>query len=225
MLAWLSRGLGVALVGLCLLSPVPLAAEAVLSGTVQQINAPERTLTLQFGDGNTLTLTAPPGVLRDVHPGDAVEVRTAGPLVTGLTMKGAGPQVMQPSGMSPRLGFGGLWSPAGLREAVGIRHAGGQAGVSPAGPQLSADADLHISCTACASNVLAAYAPVRQVSLGTCGGAPDYSPFGEQMILHFQANWCRRRCQTVSRRSGRFALRYHGTARHAQQPSSPGTSV
>jgi nitrous oxidase accessory protein NosD len=92
---------------LYLLSPVPLAAETVLSGTVQQINAPERTLTLQFVDGNTLTLTAPPGVLNDVHPGDAVEVRTAGSLVTGLTMKGAGPQVMQPSGMSPRLGFGG----------------------------------------------------------------------------------------------------------------------
>jgi nitrous oxidase accessory protein NosD len=103
-----SRLLVAALAVLCMMSTVPLAAEEVLSGTVQQANAPAGTLTLRFVDGKTVTLTAPVSLLNDLQPGDAVEVRTSGQLVTGLNMKGAPPQLMQPSGVSQRPGFGGL---------------------------------------------------------------------------------------------------------------------
>jgi nitrous oxidase accessory protein NosD len=89
------------------MSPLALAAEEVLSGTVGQVNAREGTFTLRFIDGKTMTLTASAVLLHDLHTGDAVEVRTAEQYVTGLNMKGAGPQLMQPSGVSQRLGFGG----------------------------------------------------------------------------------------------------------------------
>jgi hypothetical protein len=41
------------------MSTVSLAAAEVLSGTVQQVNAHEGTLTLRFVDGKTMELTAP----------------------------------------------------------------------------------------------------------------------------------------------------------------------
>jgi hypothetical protein len=46
-------------------------------------------------------------LLNDLQPGDAVEVRTSGQHVTGLNMKGAPPQLMQPSGSAQRPSFGG----------------------------------------------------------------------------------------------------------------------
>jgi hypothetical protein len=107
MFAWLSRFLVAALAVLCLMSPVLLAAEEVLSGMVQQVNAPTGTLTLRFVDGKTVELTAPASLLNSLQMGDAVEVRISGRYVTGLNMKGAPPQLMQPSGISQRFGFGG----------------------------------------------------------------------------------------------------------------------
>jgi len=103
----LSRFLVVALAMLCLLSTGPLAAEEILSGTVQQVNAPAGTLTLRLVDGKTATLTAPTALLNDLYTGDAVEVQRAGQQVIGLNMKGAPPQLMQPRGVSQRPAFGG----------------------------------------------------------------------------------------------------------------------
>ena len=102
-----SRLLVAALAVLCLMSTMSLAAAEVLSGTVQQVNVPEGTLTLRLVEGTTVTLTAPMALLYDLYTGDAVEVRTAGQRVIGLNMKGAGPQIMQPGGASQRLGVGG----------------------------------------------------------------------------------------------------------------------
>ncbi|HEY7494795.1 MAG TPA: hypothetical protein VIH59_27305 [Candidatus Tectomicrobia bacterium] len=97
---------------LFIMCTVPLAAEEVLSGTVQQVNMPAGTLTLRFVDGKTMAFTAPAALLNDLHTGDAVEIRAAGQQVTGLNMKGAPPQLMQPSGVSQRPGFGGPVAPS-----------------------------------------------------------------------------------------------------------------
>jgi hypothetical protein len=102
-----SRLLVAALAVLLSLSTAPLAAAEGLSGTVQQVNASEGTLTLRFVEGTTVTFTAPTALLNDLYTGDAVEVWTSGQRVTRLYMKGAAPQIIQPGGTSQRPGFGG----------------------------------------------------------------------------------------------------------------------
>lgn len=102
-----SRLLVAALAVLFSMSTASLTAAEVLSGTVQQVNAPEGMLSLQLVEGTTVTLTAPTALLNDLYTGDAVEVRTSGQRVTGLHMKGAAPQILQPGGAPQRLGFGG----------------------------------------------------------------------------------------------------------------------
>jgi hypothetical protein len=89
--------LAAAFVVLFIVSTVALAAEETVSGTVQQMNMKEGTLSLRSEDGKTVELTAPPSLLHELQTGDAVEVRTSGNEVTRIIMKGAPPAV-QPSG-------------------------------------------------------------------------------------------------------------------------------
>ena len=102
-----SKLLAAAFAVLFIVSTVALAAEETVSGTIQQMNAKEGTLTLRSEDGKTMELTAPPALLNDLQTGDAVEVRASGKHVIGINMKGAPPQLMQPRGVAQRPAFGG----------------------------------------------------------------------------------------------------------------------
>jgi hypothetical protein len=93
----LSKLLATAVAVLLVGSTVVLAAEEVVSGTIQQMNTSEGTLTLRSEDGRLVELTAPWTLLRDLQAGDAVEVGTAGQYVTRIIMKG-NPPAVQPSG-------------------------------------------------------------------------------------------------------------------------------
>ena len=93
----LSKLLAAAVAVLLVGSTVVLAAEEVVSGTIQQMNTSQGTLILRSNDGQTVELTAPAVLLHELQTGDAVEVSTAGNYVTGIIMKGDPPAV-QPSG-------------------------------------------------------------------------------------------------------------------------------
>jgi hypothetical protein len=107
MLSKRSRLLVTTLAVLCLLSTMPVAAAELLSGTVQQVNMREGTLTLSLVDGRTVELTASASLLNDVQTGDAVEIQALGQHAMVLYMKGAPPQLIQPGGFSQRPAFGG----------------------------------------------------------------------------------------------------------------------
>ena len=97
MFSKLSKLLTAAVAVLLVGSTVALAAAEVVSGTIQQMNIREGTLTLRSADGQTVELTAPAVLLHEVQIGDAVEVNTSGDYVTRIIMKGEPPAV-QPGG-------------------------------------------------------------------------------------------------------------------------------
>jgi hypothetical protein len=101
-----SKLLAAACAVLFIVSTVALAAEETVSGTVQQMNARQGTLTLRSQDGKTVELTAPATLLNDLQTGDAVQVRTSGNRVIGIIMKGDPPAVqpVQPDGAYQRPG-------------------------------------------------------------------------------------------------------------------------
>ncbi|HEY7493070.1 MAG TPA: hypothetical protein VIH59_18405 [Candidatus Tectomicrobia bacterium] len=109
MLSKYSKLLATACTVLLIVATVALAAEETgsqtVSGTIQQMNTKEGTLTLKAENGKTMELTAPPMLLNDLQTGDAVEVRTSGNHVTRINMKGDPPAV-QPTAPSQRPGTG-----------------------------------------------------------------------------------------------------------------------
>jgi len=86
----LSRILTAALVGLFVVSTVALGggAEKAMSGTIQEVNREEGTITLKSMDGKTVELEAPAALLTGLQAGDAVEVRATGDQVTSIKQKG-----------------------------------------------------------------------------------------------------------------------------------------
>jgi hypothetical protein len=93
----LSKILAAAFAVLLVVSTVALAAAETVSGTIQQLNATEGTLTLRSEDGKTVELVTPVGLLHELQTGDAVELRASGKYVLEIIMKGDPPAV-QPSG-------------------------------------------------------------------------------------------------------------------------------
>src|SRR5437899_12547716 len=87
----LSKLLAAAFAVLFIVSTVALAAEETVSGTIQQMNAKQGTLTLRSEDGKTVELTAPAALLHELQTGDAVELRALGKYVIGINMKGEPP--------------------------------------------------------------------------------------------------------------------------------------
>jgi hypothetical protein len=101
-----SKLLAAACAVLFVVSTAALAAEEIVSGTVQHMSVSDGTLTLRSEDGRIVELTAPGALLHDLQTGDAVEVSTSGKRVTRVITKGAPPAVqpMQPDGSSQRPG-------------------------------------------------------------------------------------------------------------------------
>jgi hypothetical protein len=72
----------VALTILCVASTVALAAEGVLSGTVQNVDPRQGRLTVRTGEDSVVELRAPAELLTGLQTGDAVDVRRSGQQAT-----------------------------------------------------------------------------------------------------------------------------------------------
>ena len=77
-----SRILAVVLTVLCITSAVALAAEATLSGTVQNVDPQQGRITVKAGEDNVVELRAPSDLLTGLQTGDAVEVKMSGQRAT-----------------------------------------------------------------------------------------------------------------------------------------------
>ena len=107
----LSRILAATLAILFVAATATLAAEESMSGTIQEVNAKERTLTLRSEDGKTLELQAPAALLTGLQAGDVVEVKASGKQATVINkqrdaqlpgMEGVQPQQPGQSGEMPQ---------------------------------------------------------------------------------------------------------------------------
>ena len=78
----LRKTLTVALAVLCATSAVALAAEATLSGTVQNVDPQQGRITVRAGEDNVVELRAPAELLIGLQTGDAVEVKRSGKQAT-----------------------------------------------------------------------------------------------------------------------------------------------
>lgn len=78
MLRTLAKTLTVALALLGLMSPVALAADDLLSGTVQNVDPQQGRITVRVGEDRVLELHAPAELLIGLKSGDAVEVKKSG---------------------------------------------------------------------------------------------------------------------------------------------------
>ena len=72
----------VALTILCAASALALAAEGVLSGTIQNVDPRQGRLTVRTGEDSVVELRAPAELLTGLQTGDAVDVRRSGQQVT-----------------------------------------------------------------------------------------------------------------------------------------------
>jgi len=76
------RTLIVALAGLFVASAVALAAEGMVSGTVQNVDPQQGRITISAGEDKTVELRAPAELLVGLQSGDAVEVKVSGQKAT-----------------------------------------------------------------------------------------------------------------------------------------------
>lgn len=74
----LRRTLTVVLTVLCIACAVALAAEDILSGTVQNVDPHQGRLTVRAGEDHIVELRAPAELLPGLQNGDAVEVTRSG---------------------------------------------------------------------------------------------------------------------------------------------------
>lgn len=90
------RTLIVVLAALLIASTAVLAAEGMMSGTVQKVDAQSGRLTVKSDEGRTMELQAPAALLEDLEAGDMVMVKMSGQKVTAIQKQDAG----MPPGMS-----------------------------------------------------------------------------------------------------------------------------
>lgn len=76
------KTLATALVILCVASAVALAAEATLSGTVQNVDPQQGRITVKAGEDTVVELRAPADLLTGLQTGDAVQVTRSGKQAT-----------------------------------------------------------------------------------------------------------------------------------------------
>ncbi len=105
--------LTVALAVLFIASAVALAAEATVSGTVQNVDAQQGRITLSSGEDKTVELRAPAALLEGLQSGDAVEVKVSGQKATFIRKQegvqrpdiGGALRLQQPDGMPQQFSF------------------------------------------------------------------------------------------------------------------------
>jgi hypothetical protein len=67
-----------ALAVLCVISPLALADDGTLSGTIQNVDPQQGRITVRVGEEDVLELRAPADLLIGFRSGDVVEVKRAG---------------------------------------------------------------------------------------------------------------------------------------------------
>ena len=97
MLRALSKTQTVALPLVCLLFTMALAADDLISGTVQNVDPQQERITVRVGEDKVLELRAPSELLIGLKSGDAVEVKKSGQQATFIKRQ-------QESGPRPELG-------------------------------------------------------------------------------------------------------------------------